>query len=304
LVLLTSFMYRLSSAPHHLLILSGAPDICEPFPANSLRWPRRAWPAGDSPLNPQTLRQLLDELAAGRTTVDAALRRLEALPFEPLEGACLDHHRALRCGFPEVVFGQGKTPEQVETIVERLAATGGNVLATRIEPDVAQRVRKRFPAATYDQTARTLTLRQVPPGPAAGRIGIVCAGSSDLPVAEEARITAEMMDQPTRTLYDVGVAGLHRLLARWDDLRQATVLVVVAGMEGALPSVVGGLVKAPVIAVPTSVGYGASFHGLAALLAMLNSCAAGVSVVNIDNGFGAGYQAAMINRLVQSGSQT
>jgi NCAIR mutase (PurE)-related protein len=254
-------------------------------------------------VDPQALRQLLDDLAAGRTTVDAALRRLEALPFESLEGACLDHHRALRCGFPEVVFGQGKPPDQIEAIFERLAATGSNVLATRVEREAAERVLRRFPAAVYHETARAVTLRKSPAAPAAGLIGIVCAGSSDLPVAEEARVTAEIMDQPTRTLYDVGVAGLHRLLARWDDLRQATVLVVVAGMEGALPSVVGGLVKAPVIAVPTSVGYGASFHGLAALLAMLNSCAAGVSVVNIDNGFGAGYQAATINRLAQKGSQ-
>jgi NCAIR mutase (PurE)-related protein len=248
-------------------------------------------------LNPQALRQLLDDLAAGRTTVDDALRRLETLPFEQLDGACLDHHRALRCGFPEVIFGQGKSAEQVEAVFTRLAATGGNVLATRVAPDAAALLLKRFPEATYHELARAVTLRQIPPPPPVGLIAIVCAGSSDLPVAEEARVTAEIMDQPTRTLYDVGVAGLHRLLARSADLRQATVLVVVAGMEGALPSVVGGLVKAPVIAVPTSVGYGASFHGLAALLAMLNSCAAGVSVVNIDNGFGAGYQAALINRL-------
>jgi NCAIR mutase (PurE)-related protein len=248
-------------------------------------------------VNPQVLRKLLEDLAAGRETVAAALQRLETLPFETLDFACLDHHRALRCGFPEVIFGQGKTPEQVGTIFAKLAATGGNVLATRVDAAAAERVRAQFPAAAYHESARTLTLRQQP-GPAGqGLIAVVCAGSSDLPVAEEARITAEMMDQPTRTLYDVGVAGLHRLLARSDDLRQANVLVVVAGMEGALPSVVGGLVKAPVIAVPTSVGYGASFHGLAALLAMLNSCAAGVSVVNIDNGFGAGYQAALINRL-------
>ncbi len=248
-------------------------------------------------MDPQALRQLLDDLAAGRTTVDTALRRLEALPFEALEGACLDHHRALRCGFPEVVFGQGKTPEQIEAIFARLAATGGNVLATRVEAAAAQRVLKRFPVATHHEAARAVTLRQRPAAPATGLIGIVCAGSSDLPVAEEARITVEIMDQPTRTLYDVGVAGLHRLLARWDDLRQASVLVVVAGMEGALPSVVGGLVSAPVIAVPTSVGYGASFNGLAALLGMLNSCASNVTVVNIDNGFGAGYVASLINRL-------
>jgi len=180
-----------------------------------------------------------------------------------------------------------------------LADTENNVLATRIAPAAAARVRTRFPKARYHQTARVLTLRQRS-GPASeGFVGIVCAGTSDLPVAEEARVTAEIMDQRTRTFYDVGVAGLHRLLAESEALREAAVLVVVAGMEGALPSVVGGLVAAPVIAVPTSTGYGASFGGISALLAMLNSCSAGVSVVNIDNGFGAGYQAALINRLAE-----
>lgn len=248
-------------------------------------------------LNPEALRHLLEELAAGQTTVPAALQRLERWPFETLDFACLDHHRALRCGFPEVIFGAGKTPEQIETLFAKLAATRSNVLATRVSPEVAARVLQRFPQASFHELAHAVTLRQSPAPAGTGFVAIVCAGSSDLPVAEEARVTVEIMDQPTRTLYDVGVAGLHRLLARSDDLRQANVLVVVAGMEGALPSVVGGLVKAPVIAVPTSIGYGASFHGLAALLAMLNSCAAGVSVVNIDNGFGAGYQAALINRL-------
>jgi len=260
----------------------------------------RVGTAGDKSLNSRNLQQLLAEVASGKLGVDAALERLEALPFEEVGFACVDHHRALRCGFPEVIFADGKTPEQVEEIFGRLAARGENVLATRVAAETASRVRQRFPQADYHDVARTLTLRQSPPEPTTGFIGIVCAGSTDLPVAEEARVTAEIMDQPTRTLYDVGVAGLHRLLARWDDLRKATVLVVIAGMEGALPSVVGGLVSAPVIAVPTSVGYGASFHGLSALLAMLNSCAAGVSVVNIDNGFGAGYQAALINRLAHT----
>lgn len=248
-------------------------------------------------MNPKNLRELLEQVAAGQVPVDAAIRRLELLPFETLDFACVDHHRALRCGHPEVIFGQGKTPEQIETLFSRLAAAHGNVLATRVSPEAAARVLQRHPDAAYHEPARAITLRQTPPVAGAGFVGIVCAGSSDLPVAEEARITVEIMDQPTRTLYDVGVAGLHRLLARSEDLRQANVLVVVAGMEGALPSVVGGLVRAPVIAVPTSVGYGASFHGLAALLTMLNTCAAGVSVVNIDNGFGAGYQAALINEL-------
>ncbi len=248
-------------------------------------------------MNPNVLRDLLEQLTAGRTTVDAVLRRLETLPFEALDFACLDHHRALRCGFPEVIFGQGKTAEQVETLFGKLAEAGGNVLATRVAADAAARVGARFPNAQYHELARTLTLRQTATPTAAGLVAVVCAGTSDLPVAEEARVTIEMMDQPARTIYDVGVAGLHRLLGRSDELRQANVVVVVAGMEGALPSVVGGLISVPVIAVPTSVGYGASFHGLAALLAMLNSCASGVSVVNIDNGFGAGYQAALINRL-------
>lgn len=243
------------------------------------------------------LRELLADVARGTVGVEAAVARLETLPYEDLDFACLDHHRPLRCGLPEVIFGQGKTPAQIETIFDRLAARGGNVLATRVAPEAAARVRAAFPGAEYHPLARTLSLRRTPPPTGPRFVGIVCAGTGDLPVAEEARITAELMGQPTRTIYDVGVAGLHRLLARSDDLRAAGVLVVAAGMEGALPSVVSGLVRVPVIAVPTSVGYGASFHGLAALLAMLNSCAAGVSVVNIDNGFGAGCQAALINQL-------
>ncbi len=250
-------------------------------------------------LTTQALQELLEQVAGGRLPVSAAMERLAKLPFEQLDFACIDHHRALRCGHPEVIFGQGKTPEQVEQIFARLAESGENVLATRVAPEAADRVLRRFQRAEYHALARVVALRQRETPPTAGFVAIVCAGSSDLSVAEEARITAEVMGQSTRALYDVGVAGLHRLLARSDDLRQANVLVVVAGMEGALPSVVGGLVKAPVIAVPTSIGYGASYHGLAALLAMLNSCASGVSVVNIDNGFGAGYQAALINALAE-----
>ncbi|TWT45519.1 N5-carboxyaminoimidazole ribonucleotide mutase [Phycisphaerae bacterium RAS1] len=251
-------------------------------------------------MNPDALRLLLDQVAAGSLGVDAALRRLAHLPFENIEYARIDHHRALRCGFPEVIFGLGKTSRQIETIFARLAAAGQDVLATRIAPRAAARVVARFPRAAYDRTSRTLALRQKPARPGDGFIGIVCAGTADLPVAEEARITAEMMNQRTRTFYDVGVAGLHRLLASCAELQEAAALVVVAGMEGALPSVVGGLVACPIIAVPTSVGYGASLNGLAALLTMLNTCAAGVSVVNIDNGFGAGYQAALINRAAAS----
>ena len=243
------------------------------------------------------LQRLLERVAGGELSATAALSRLERLPFEDLGYARVDHHRDLRCGFPEVIFGQGKTVEQFLGIFETLAGGGANVLATRVDARQAEAVIERFEKAVYHELSRTLSLREGPPEPGEGLIGVACAGTSDLPVAEEARITAEMMEQRVQTFYDVGVAGLHRLLAQSDELRQARVLIVVAGMEGALPSVVGGLVRAPVIAVPTSVGYGASFGGLAALLAMLNSCAAGVSVVNIDNGFGAGYQAALINRL-------
>lgn len=252
-------------------------------------------------VNPDALRTLLGQVADGALDLDAALRRLAHLPFEDLQFARVDHHRALRCGFPEVIFGLGKTPRQIEAIFARLAAAGHDVLATRVSPRAAERVTARFPRVAYDRTSRTLTLRSRPAEPGGGFVGIVCAGTADLPIAEEARITAEMMNQQTRTFYDVGVAGLHRLLASCAELREANALVVVAGMEGALPSVVGGLVACPIIAVPTSVGYGASLNGLAALLTMLNSCAAGVSVVNIDNGFGAGYQAAMISRLAGRG---
>lgn len=248
-------------------------------------------------MHPDDLRKLLDDLAAGRVAVDDAVCQLQALPFEDLGFARLDHHRNLRCGFAEVIFGQGKTDEQIELIFERLAASGANVLGTRVAASAAELVRARFPDAEYHELARTLSLRQRPAPPSTGFVGIVAAGTADLPIAEEARVTVELMDQQAQTLYDVGVAGLHRLLASSALLREANVLVVVAGMEGALPSVVGGLVDAPIIAVPTSTGYGASFGGVSALLAMLNTCASGVSVVNIDNGFGAGYQAAMVNRL-------
>ncbi len=253
-------------------------------------------------MDPHSLRSLLEQVAAGQVPAGAALKRLETLPFEDLEFARLDHHRELRCGFPEVIFGQGKTSRQVLEIFTRVAQAGQNVLATRVSRKAAQRVLERHAEALYDKRARTLTLRQRPRQLQPGFIGVVCAGTADLCVAEEARITAEMMDQTVRTFYDVGVAGLHRLLSQSAELRQANVLVVVAGMEGALPSVVGGLVACPVIAVPTSVGYGANLAGLAPLLTMLNSCAAGVSVVNIDNGFGAGYQASLINRLAARGA--
>jgi len=251
-------------------------------------------------MNEPTLRKLLESIAAGNVSVDDAVARLRALPCEATASATIDHHRALRCGFPEVIFSQGKTPEQVADIFSRLAAVGHNVLATRANDAHWQAVQAEHPAAVYDPAARTITLRQAPVGPG-GRVAVVAAGTSDLPVAEEARITAEIMDARVSTHYDVGVAGLHRLLAHQDAIAAADAVVVVAGMEGALPSVVGGLIAAPVIGVPTSVGYGASLGGLTALLGMLTSCASGVSVVNIDNGFGAGYIAATIARQAAKG---
>ncbi len=247
-------------------------------------------------MNEPSLRALLESVRDGSADVDAALDRLRHMPFEDLGFATLDHHRSIRCGFPEVIFCSGKTHEQVATIFARLAETGGNVLATRADEAVYDAVVEASPAAEYHELARAITLRQGEPAEPAGHMALVAAGTSDLPVAEEARVTAEIMGQRVTTHYDMGVAGLHRLLAATAELQQANVLVVVAGMEGALASVVGGLVAVPVVAVPTSVGYGASFGGLSALLTMLNSCVAGVSVVNIDNGFGAGYIGALINR--------
>ena len=246
-------------------------------------------------MNEKILRELLVHVSAGDVSVDTAISKLRHLPFEQVGFATIDHHRQLRCGFPEVIFCPGKTPEQTAGIFERLARTGVNVLATRATRETFDAVVAKAPAAQYDELARAITLRQCKAKPV-GHIAVVTAGTSDMPVAEEARITAQIMDQHVTTHYDVGVAGLHRLLARSEQLQEANVIVVAAGMEGALASVVGGLVAVPVIAVPTSVGYGASFGGLAAMLTMLNSCASGVSVVNIDNGFAAGYIAAMINR--------
>ena len=246
-------------------------------------------------MDENTLRDLLASVQAGKTTIETATAMLRQLPFEQLGFATVDHHRAIRCGFPEVIFCPGKTDEQILAIFGTLAADGGNVLATRAERHSYDTVAVQFPAAQYHEAARTITLRQGPHRPA-GHVAIVAAGTSDLPVAEEARVTAEIMDQHVTSHYDIGVAGVHRVLACREQLQSAKAVVVVAGMEGALPSVVGGLVAVPVIAVPTSVGYGASFGGVAALLGMLNSCASNVSVVNIDNGFAGGYIAAMINR--------
>lgn len=244
------------------------------------------------------LRSLLEELSHGDCTVDQAIEQLKQLPFQLIgDFAHLDHHRSLRTGFPEVIFAQGKTNEQVTQIFLSLAEHNPRVLATRVSPEMAQEIQIRLPGVTYHPAARILYIDQDPDREKQSGILVMTAGTADIPVAEEAAITAELMGNQVERIYDVGVAGLHRLIDYLPLLQKARVVVVVAGMEGALPSVVGGLVSAPLIAVPTSVGYGASFHGLAALLAMLNSCANGVGVVNIDNGYGAGCLAARINQL-------
>jgi hypothetical protein len=243
------------------------------------------------------LKALLEQVRTGDVTPDAALDQIKSLPFEDLGFAKVDHHRAVRVGVPEVIFGPGKTPEHFVEIFDRLAARGNSVLATRVSEEQVAAATARFPAVEHNLLARTLVLRQKSEKLGKGTIGIISAGTSDIPVAEEAAVTAEIMGNDIARVFDVGVAGLHRLLSHSAELRQARVLVVCAGMEGALPSVVGGLVGVPVIAVPTSVGYGAAFGGIAALLGMINSCASNVSVVNIDNGFGAAYVASLINRL-------
>jgi len=248
-------------------------------------------------MDPAAIELLLNEVREGKTDVAAALEKLRHLPFEDLGFAKLDHHRALRTGMPEVIFASGKTSSQVAAIFERMANAGGNVLATRASREAFEAVKVAEPRAVFHETARAITLRQAEPVPGKGTIAVVCAGTSDLPVAEEAAITAQLMGNTVDLIADVGVAGIHRLLAQQNSLKQARVLIVCAGMEGALPTVVGGLVNAPVLAVPTSVGYGASFGGVAALLGMLNTCAPNVCAVNIDNGFGAACIASLINHL-------
>jgi len=249
----------------------------------------------------QALRALLERVRQGEAAVDEALAVLRRMPFDDLGFAHLDTHRALRAGFPEVVFCAGKQPAQAAAILARLAEGPGPVLGTRATPAVYAQLRALVPEARYHELAQAIVIEREPLPKRPGTVLVVCAGTADLPVAEEAAVTAEVMGNRVERLADVGVAGLHRLLAHIAQIQQAHVLIVIAGMEGALPSVVGGLVRRPVIAVPTSVGYGASFGGLAALLAMLNSCAAGVTVVNIDNGFGAGYAASIINQLAAGG---
>ena len=248
-------------------------------------------------LNAESIRELFHQVRNGALSPDEAVDRLRHLPFEDLGFAKVDHHRALRAGMPEVILGEGKTAAQVSGIFTRLAKHGGNVLATRANDKQFTAVKKKVRGVEYRELARAIVLQKDATKYGTGIVAVVSAVTSDIPVAEEAVVTAEMMGNEVQHFYDVGVAGIHRLLANREALTKARVVIVCAGMEGALPSVVGGLVGVPVIAVPTSIGYGASFKGMAALLGMLNSCASNVSVVNIDNGFGAGYVASLINRL-------
>jgi NCAIR mutase (PurE)-related protein len=243
------------------------------------------------------LRGLLEQVRAGAVDVDGALNRLRHMPFEDLGFAKVDHHRSLRHGMPEVIFGKGKTPDQISAIAGSLLARAQNILVTRAEPAAAERLKRDFPDAEVFPICGAVRVWRDHTIHGKGTIAVVCAGTSDIPVAEEAQVTAEVMGNQVDAICDVGVAGIHRLMHHRERLSEARVVIVCAGMEGALPSVIGGLVAAPVIAVPTSVGYGASFQGLAALLGMLNSCASNVTVVNIDNGFGAGYSASLMNRL-------
>ncbi len=255
---------------------------------------------------PEDLKTLLQEVAEGILDPDRALDRLKHLAFETVgDFARIDHHRALRTGFPEVIWGPGKTPEQIAQIMTSMQSRASVIMATRITPEVHQQIQGQIPAVQYFPAARiSAIVPDVPPSPHPGTITILCAGTADLPVAEEAAITAELSGFGVKRLWDVGVAGIHRLLSHRHVLEDADVLIVVAGMEGALPSVVGGLVDCPVIAVPTSIGYGASFNGLAALLGMLNSCTTGIGVVNIDNGFGAARLACQILRKRERLGQT
>jgi NCAIR mutase (PurE)-related protein len=245
----------------------------------------------------EQLRKLLEQVRQGELDIERALGRLRHMPFEDIGFAKVDHHRALRQGMPEVIFGQGKTPEQVVAIATRLLENAKNILITRADEATGKAVRRKIRKAEYFPLSRVVRVWGDRRIDGKGKIAVVCAGTSDIPVAEEARLTAETMGNEVDAIYDVGVAGIHRLMSQLDRLMEARVVVAVAGMEGALPSVVGGLVPCPVVAVPTSIGYGANFRGLSALLTMLNSCASNVTVVNIDNGFGAGYVASLINHL-------
>ncbi len=248
-------------------------------------------------MNENSLKKLLEDVKEGGTDIDSALKQLKDFEYKDLGFAKIDNHRIIRTGYPEVIFCQGKTPEQVAEIVGYMNTRESNILGTRASEEMFREVEKLCPEAVYNKLARTITVQKTKTEKTETHIAVISAGTSDLPVAEEAAITSEIFGNTVRRYYDVGVAGIHRLYNHTSEIREARAIVVVAGMEGALPSIVGGLVDKPVIAVPTSVGYGAALNGLAALLGMLTSCASGVSVVNIDNGFGAGYLASMINKL-------
>lgn len=249
-------------------------------------------------MNEERIRELLENIRKDNVSVEDALEKLKHLPFEDIGLACIDHHRGLRRGVSEVIFGEGKEPEDIIAIMEKMINHGEDIMVTRLSVEKAEEILEVFPESEYHKKARILIHgNNQKEKSGKGTVVVVCAGTSDIPVAEEAAITARFMGDKVETIHDIGVAGLHRLLGNRDRLQNASVIIVVAGMEGALPSVVGGLVDVPVIAVPTSVGYGASFGGISALLGMLNSCSAGITVVNIDNGFGAGYAASVINRV-------
>jgi len=245
----------------------------------------------------KVIKKLFEDYKVGQISINDVLEKIRELPYKDIGFAKVDSHRKIRCGFPEVIFCMGKTPSQVVKIAEHIVAGGNDMLATRANREIYEAISRKFPDAVYNEPAKTITIRKTRKITQKGLILIVTAGTSDIPVAEEARVTAEIMGNNVKVLYDVGVAGIHRLMKNHVELMKANVIIVVAGMEGALASVVGGLVDCPVIGVPTSVGYGASFYGVAPLLSMLNSCASSVSVVNIDNGFGAGYVASLINRI-------
>jgi NCAIR mutase (PurE)-related protein len=243
------------------------------------------------------LQEVLEKVSRGKMSPEKAFQSLKDYPYQDLGFAKVDHHREVRKGFPEIIYGQGKTDTQVLKIAREICRRGHSLLITRASPGTFKKIRREIPGCIYNSLGKTIHLKKKRPSPGKGRIVIITAGTSDIPVAEEAFVTCEMLGNETERIYDVGVAGLHRLIGEMDKIRKARLIIAVAGMEGALPSVVAGLVSVPVIAVPTSIGYGASFQGISALLAMLNSCPGGVAVMNIDNGFGAGYLASLINHL-------
>lgn len=243
------------------------------------------------------LEDILNRVFEKKLTPEKALHLLKDYPYKDLNFAKIDHHRELRRGFPEIVYGGGKTEEQITRIAQEILKKGSNLLVTKVEPSVYKKIKKKIPDVRYNTMGKTVYLKKQPPPPGKGKIVIITAGTSDIPVAEEARVTCDILGNDVEKIYDVGVAGIHRLFGEYEKINKARVIIVIAGMEGALPSVVAGITKTPIIAVPTSVGYGASLKGIAALLAMLNSCPGGVAVVNIDNGFGAAYLASLINHL-------